>query len=115
MLPAAVKGSFRSAIERIHCADQAAVYCYCRRDAHDEPRDRIEPKYLYGPDGRDLCPRRNHACPADHLRVVGGDRRLDDSVLAKLAGRSYSRCPCIPRVLAAKVIRVFVYGVKSYA
>jgi hypothetical protein len=63
----------------------------------------IEPKNLY--DGhRDSLPRRgDNASAADHLRMAGGDRRLEHSVLGELAGRSCGRCPRILRLHAEEV------------
>ena len=58
----------------------------------------IEPKNLY--DGhRHAVSRCGHSTSAeDHLRMAGGDRRLEHSIVGELAGRSCGRCACIFRL-----------------
>jgi len=63
----------------------------------------IEPKNLYDGHCHAVYRRGDNAPAADHLRMAGGDRRLEHSVLGELAGRSCGRCSRVLRLHAEAV------------
>jgi hypothetical protein len=58
----------------------------------------IEPKNLYDGHRHAVSCCGDSTSAADHLRMAGGDRRLEHSILGELARRSCGRCACIFRL-----------------
>src|SRR6266446_9170263 len=65
----------------------------------------IEPKNLYDGHRHAVSRRGDNASAPDHLWMAGGDRRVEHTILGKLAGLSGCRCPRIFRLHAEAVMR----------